>query len=313
MNGMNGLSARTDLAMEAFDGQDQGALEGVSVKCWTSGDIALTEVVISDADSGRRLDKPCGRYLTLECPGLYHRDLDARRGMSVLLAEELGRMLPQAPEDACVLVVGLGNRQITPDALGPSVIDRTLVTRHLPDHLRPGGDMRPVCAVAPGVLGVTGIETMDVVESLARLVRPAAVICIDSLAARDPDRLGTTIQLTDTGIQPGAGVGNHRRALTRESIGAPVIAVGIPMVIRAAALARGAFDWLTRQRGGEAAGEEELQDMERALLGGGIGEMIVTPREIDALVTDAAGVIASAVNRALQPGLSDGDIAAMMD
>ena len=304
---------RTDLAMEAFDGQGQSELPGVSVRRWNTGDIDLTEVTITNADSGERLEKPCGRYLTLECALLRKRDPDVRQAMAGLLAEELSRMLPEVPGDGCALVVGLGNRQITPDALGPAVIDHTLVTRHLPGHLYPYTDMRSVCAVAPGVLGVTGIETMDVVESLARLTRPAAVICVDSLAAREAHRIGATVQLTDTGIQPGAGVGNHRRALTRESIGAPVIAIGMPTVIRAAALARDAFDWLDRQRGGEEADEAALADMERALLGAEIGEMIVTPREIDALVQDAAGIIASAINRALQPELSDAEIAAMMD
>ena len=306
-------STRTDLAMEAFDGQGGDALSGVRINHWNTGDIEMTEVVISDPDSSKALEKPCGRYLTLECAGLRRRDADIRQAMAGLLAEELARMLPEAPGDACALVVGLGNRQITPDALGPAVIDRTLVTRHLPGQLYPDTDLRPVCAVAPGVLGVTGIETMDMVESLARLTKPAAVICIDSLASRDMGRVGATLQLTDTGIQPGAGVGNHRRALTRESIGAPVIAIGMPTVIHAAALARDAFDWLNRRQGAAEADEAALSDMEQALMGGEIGEMIVTPREIDALIQDAAGIIASAVNRALQPELSDQDIAAMMD
>lgn len=307
------ISTRTDLAMEAFDGQGEGSMPGVSISQWTAGDIALTEVTISDDQSARALEKPCGRYLTLECALLRRRDPDARQAMAGLLSEELSRMLPEAPGDACVLVVGLGNRQITPDALGPAVIDRTLVTRHLPGHLIPYADLRPVSAVAPGVLGVTGIETMDVVESLARLTRPAAVICVDSLAARQTSRIGATVQLTDTGIQPGAGVGNHRRALTRETIGAPVIAIGVPTVIRAAVLARDAFEWLGRQQGAEAPDEAELQQMEQSLLSAEVGEMIVTPREIDALIQDAAGIIASAVNRALQPELSEAEIAAMMD
>ena len=304
---------RTDLAMEAFDGEDQASLPGLSVSQWEESGITLTEVAISDREASDRLGKPCGRYLTLQCAMLRRRDPDARQAMAGLLSEELSRMLPEAPGEQCVLVVGLGNRQITPDALGPAVIDRTLVTRHLSDQIFPMSDMRPVCAMAPGVLGVTGIETMDVVESMVRLTRPAVVICIDSLAARDTGRIGSTVQLTDTGIQPGAGVGNRRRALTRESVGAPVIAIGVPTVIHAATLARDAFDWLNRRDGRESEDEAALEAMEQALSGAEIGDMIVTPREIDALIQDAAGIIASALNRALQPELTDSEIAAMMD
>ena len=304
---------RTDLAMEAFDGEDQASLPGLEVSQWEESGITLTEVAITDREASDRLGKPCGRYLTLQCALLRRRDADVRQAMAGLLSEELSRMLPEDAGERCVLVVGLGNRQITPDALGPSVIDRTLVTRHLRDQLFPMSDMRPVCAMAPGVLGVTGIETMDVVESMVRLTQPAAVICVDSLAARDSARIGATVQLTDTGIQPGAGVGNHRRALTRESVGAPVIAIGVPTVIHAATLARDAMDWLNRREGRDAGDGEALEAMERALLGADVGEMIVTPREIDALIQDAAGIIASAVNRALQPELTDAEIAAMMD
>ena len=305
-------SYRTDLAVEAFDGQGQPALPGVDVNRWEEGGVTLTEVIVSDEEAAGLLGKPIGRYLTLECGPLRRRDPEVRAAMGNLLAEELGRMLPELGGDACAMVVGLGNRQITPDALGPAVIERTLVTRHLSDQLSALPGLRSVAAIAPGVMGVTGIETMDAVARLAELVRPAAMICIDSLAARDSARVGTTLQLTNTGIQPGAGVGNHRRALTRESVGAPVVAIGMPTVIHAATLARDAFEWLGRQNG-EPADEAALGHMERALLSGEAGDMIVTPREIDALIQDAAGIIAAALNRALQPGLSDREIAALMD
>lgn len=299
---------RTDLAMEAFDGAQQSSPCGVDVHRWETGGVTLTEVVVSTDDAARALGKPAGRYLTMESPLLKKRDPDVRSAMASLLSEELSRLLPAWDGQSCALVIGLGNRQITPDALGPAVIDRTLVTRHLSDHLFPLSDMRPVSAIAPGVLGVTGIETMDVVESLVKLVNPCVVICVDSLAARDSGRIGSTLQLTDTGIQPGAGVGNHRRALTRQSVGAPVIAIGMPTVIHAATLARDAFEWLDRQ-----ADDAALSEMERSLLDTALGEMIVTPREIDALIQDAAGIIAAGINRALQPELSDAEIAAMMD
>ena len=304
---------RTDLAMESFENADCGAVPGTQVSHWESGGIEITEVLVTDNEAAQLLDKPKGAYLTLECPLLLERDPDARLAMAGLLAEEIDRILPAPDGDAPVLVVGLGNRSITPDALGPGVVDRTLVTRHLLGAPWAQSGMNSVCAVAPGVLGITGIESMELVEALVRDLSPRAVLCVDSLAARDSHRIGCAIQLTDTGIQPGAGVGNHRKPLTRESVGAPVIAIGMPTVVYAATLARDAFAWLADRQEGEEDHEAALEDMEKTLLSADIGEMIVTPREIDAIVQDAAGIIASGINRALQPSLSDAEIAAMMN
>jgi spore protease len=304
---------RTDLAMECFENADGGAIPGAQVSHWESGGIEITEVLITDNEASQLLDKPKGAYLTLECPLLLERDPDARLAMASLLAEEIGRMLPDGDVSAPVLVVGLGNRGITPDALGPGVVDRTLVTRHMLGAPWAQSGMNSVCAVAPGVLGITGIESMELVEALVKAISPRAILCVDSLAARDSHRIGCTIQLTDTGIQPGAGVGNHRKPLTRQSVGVPVISVGMPTVVYAATLARDAFAWLADRQDDGKDHEAALQDMEQTLLGGEIGEMIVTPREIDAIIQDASGIIASAVNRALQPTLSDAEIAEMMN
>lgn len=303
-------SPRTDLAMESFGASGKSEMPGVQVSQWETGGVQLTEVVISDAGSAEELGKACGKYLTLESPLLRERDPETRMAMAALLGEELARLLPE-DESAPVLVVGLGNRFITPDSLGALTVDRTLVTRHMTgsDFFR--SDLRSVCAVAPGVLGVTGVETLEMVRSLTESVRPGAVICIDSLSARSSARIGSTLQLTDTGIQPGAGVGNLRQALSAETLGVPVVAVGMPTVIYAATLARDAFEALSAPDAPQD--EAALDAMERELLSEDVGEMIVTPREIDALIVDAAGVIASGLNRALHPGLSDAEIAAMMD
>ena len=303
-------SPRTDLAMESFGASGKSEMPGVRVSQWETGGVQLTEVVISDAGSAEELGKACGKYLTLESPLLRERDPEMRMAMAALLGEELARLLPE-DESAPVLVVGLGNRFITPDSLGALTVDRTLVTRHMTgsDFFR--SDLRSVCAVAPGVLGVTGVETLEMVRSLTESVRPGAVICIDSLSARSSARIGSTLQLTDTGIQPGAGVGNLRQALSAETLGVPVVAVGMPTVIYAATLARDAFEALSDPDAPQD--EVALDAMERELLSEDVGEMIVTPREIDALIVDAAGIIASGLNRALHPGLSDAEIAAMMD
>lgn len=304
---------RTDLAMECFENADDGAIPGTQVRHWESDGIEITEVLVTDNEAAQLLDKPKGAYLTLECPLLLERDPDARLAMATLLAEEIDRIMPSGDGNAPVLVVGLGNRSITPDALGPGVVDRTLVTRHMLGSAWAQSGMNSVCAIAPGVLGITGIESMELVEALVKAVGPRAILCVDSLAARDSRRIGCTIQLTDTGIQPGAGVGNHRRPLTHQSVGVPVISVGMPTVIYAATLARDAFAWLADRQGDDEAHEEALADMEKTLLGAEIGEMIVTPREIDTIIQDASGIIASAINRALQPTLSDAEIAAMMN
>lgn len=307
------IATRTDLAMEAFENTEGGPLPGVRVSHWETDGIRVTEVLVDDNEAARQLGKPKGTYLTLESDLLKERDPDARLAMASLLGEEIDRVLPKAEGGAPVLVVGLGNRAITPDSLGPGVVDRTLVTRHLLGGSLRDNPMQSVCAVAPGVLGVTGIESMELVEAVVRQVKPRAVLCVDSLAARDSRRIGSAIQLTDTGIQPGAGVGNHRKALTEQTVGTPVISVGMPTVIYAATLARDAFAWLNAQTGDSEDHEAALEDMERTLLEGELGDMIVTPREIDSIVQDAAGIIASGINRALQPRLSDAEIAAMMD
>ena len=306
-------SNRSDLAMECLENADGGAVPGAQVNHWETDGIEITEVLVTDNEAAQLLGKPKGTYLTLECPLLLERDPDARLAMAALLAEEIDRILPPGDGDAPVLVVGLGNRSITPDALGPGVVDRTLVTRHMLGAPWAQSGMNSVCAVAPGVLGITGIESMELVEALVKAVAPRAILCVDSLAARDSRRIGCTVQLTDTGIQPGAGVGNHRKPLTRQSVGVPVISLGMPTVIYAATLARDAFAWLSDSRGGDEDHGEALDDMEKTLLGAQVGEMIVTPREIDAIIQDASGIIASAINRALQPTLSDAEIAAMMN
>ena len=297
---------RTDLAMENVGGNPD--LPGVDVRAWQQGDISMTEVIIQSEEAGRALEKPPGSYLTMECALLRDHDPQARIAMSNLLAGELGRLIPDK-NSAPVLVVGLGNRSVTPDSLGPAVAEKILVTRHFLNSKYAPEGMHSVCAIAPGVLGVTGIETMELVESLVQQVQPRAVICIDSLAARDSRRIGATVQISSTGIQPGSGVGNHRRPLTRETLGVDVIAIGVPTVIYAATLARDAFALLSDQD----KHDEALGSLERELLDTTLGNLIVTPRDVDAIIKNCATLIAGGVNQALQPNLSESEIAQMMD
>ena len=238
------FNPRTDLAMESFSASGKTDLPGVEVRQWEQSEVTLTEVVITDANTASQLGKPCGTYLTLESALLRERDPDVRIAAANLLGEELARLIP--PDDGTpVLIVGLGNRFVTPDSLGPNTIDRTLVTRHAVENGFSRAKMRSVAAIAPGVLGITGVETVEMVESLVKKLSPRLVICIDALAARASSRIGAAIQLTDAGIQPGGGVGNHRKPLNRETLGVDVVAVGMPTVIYAATLARDAFALLS--------------------------------------------------------------------
>ena len=297
---------RTDLAMESAG--DTNGLPGVKVNHWENAGISVTEVNVTDQKSAIQLGKPVGNYITLESGCVKSRDVESRLAMSAMLGEEIARMTDPVRGD--VLVVGLGNRMITPDSLGPLTVDRILVTRHIFTHLPKYADerLRSVCAVAPGVLGVTGIETAEMLESIVEKVKPSCVVCVDALAARSSARIGAAVQLTDTGIQPGSGVGNRRTAINRDKLGVDVIAVGMPTVIYAATLARDAIAAMDAE-----ADDETFARMEAELMGGPGGDMIVTPREIDELIKDSAGMIAAGINRALQPELSDGEIMAMME
>lgn len=295
---------RTDLAMESAEGM--GEMPGVRVNHWETAGVDVTEVKVTSQKAAAQLGKPMGNYITLESESVKSRDAESRLAMSALIGEELGRMADI--KGGAALVAGLGNRMVTPDSLGPLTVDRVLVTRHIFASMPQYADerLRSVCAVAPGVMGVTGIETAEMLKSIVDCVRPTCVICVDALSARASGRIGAAVQIADTGIQPGSGVGNRRSAINRESMGVDVIAVGMPTVIYAATLARDAFALV----GGR---DEALERMESELLSGPGGDMIVTPREIDELIKDSAGMIAAGINRALQPELSDDEILAMMD
>ena len=276
------------------------------------GGIERTVVRIEDEENARLLGRPMGTYVTLSCPQTMSIDLKTRQALSCELGRVIREMLPSGART--VLVTGLGNRSVTPDALGPRTGERVLVTRHMEGCLP--GDVEErlgsVCAAAPGVLGVTGIETAEVLRGMAQHVRPDAIIAVDALAARDSRRICSTIQVADTGIAPGSGVGNHQKALTRQTLGAPVIAVGVPMVVYAATIASDAMGALIRSGGATEQEEEKLSACVERVVSEQLGEMIVTPREVDALVERMAGVVAEGINLALHPALSREEIAQLM-
>lgn len=289
------MAFRTDLAVEAIENhKTAAALPHVRQSDRTLEGFAVHEVRILSEDAAREIGKPQGRYLTLELDALICREEDAFPRACKALSTLLRELLPR-PNDGPVLIAGLGNRMITPDAIGPQTADHVIATRHLVAQ-SPAvfADWRPVSALAPGVLGQTGVETGEVICGVLDRVRPAAVIAVDALAAGRLSRLLRTVQLADTGITPGAGVGNARAALNEETLGVPVIAVGVPTVVDGATLAHE----ISSQLGQPAC--EALDDLSQPVM--------ITTRDIDREVADISRMIGYAVNMALHPHLSVADI-----
>ena len=289
------MAFRTDLAVEAIENhKTAAALPHVRQSDRTLEGFAVHEVRILSEDAAREIGKPQGRYLTLELDALIRREEDAFPRACKALSTLLRELLPH-PNDGPVLIAGLGNRMITPDAIGPQTADHVIATRHLVAQ-SPAifADWRPVSALAPGVLGQTGVETGEVICGVLDRVRPAAVIAVDALAAGRLARLLRTVQLADTGITPGAGVGNARAALNKETLGVPVIAVGVPTVVDGATLAHE----ISSQLGQPAC--EALDDLSQPVM--------ITTRDIDREVADISRMIGYAVNMALHPHLSVADI-----
>lgn len=223
---------RTDLAEESHQhyrlsqGRDH---DGVRLRRYRRDMFSISDLHVDTDAAVQALDKPRGRYLTAMCPSLTLSDSRWIHSAARELADLLRQLLPPK---GTVLVLGLGNRSITPDRLGSAVMEHLIVTRHLTRAIpETFGAMRPVCALAPGVLGITGIETVEIARALVQQLHPTAVLAIDALCAAEPERLCASFQFSDTGIAPGSGAGNHREALTRETLGVPVIAAGVPTVI----------------------------------------------------------------------------------
>ena len=314
-------SVRTDLAVEVHEDVSRtlSHIPGLSIDIDEQEQIKTTRMQIETQEASEAMQKLMGTYVTLEVPELRHKDPDLQELVALRLADEVKQYI-RVPEQAVILVIGLGNWNVTPDALGPLVVENLFVTRHLfhlmPDILDEG--FRSVCAVAPGVLGITGIETTEIVQGVVDRVKPDLVIAIDALAARSLDRVNTTIQLANSGIQPGAGVGNNRRALNKETLGVDVIAIGVPTVLDAATIASDAMDimltHLEQQVPGNAAvtflnqfDHEQKRQLISELLQPIGNNLMVTPKEIDEFVEDIAHVVAMGLNLAMHPAMTIDD------
>ena len=290
------MERRTDLAVEEREllGED---IKGVEYSDGESGGLRIERLRILTQRAGQLLKKPVGTYITAQLPPLTDniRDADSR---VKALSEEIRRLLPV---NGLVLVAGLGNAEITPDALGPKAASRVLATRHIAgDVARSTGldRLRAVAVISAGVTGQTGIETGELLKGIIRNIRPSAMIAIDALASRRLERLGCTVQISDAGISPGAGVGNRRTRIDSQTMGVPVIAIGVPTVVDAPTLA---FDLL------DIDDEKEGRELSEAISPQG-RSMVVTPKEIDLLINRASGLISLSLNMALQSDIDTEDL-----
>lgn len=285
------FAKRTDLAMEAHElwrAQANGKeLRGVESTQRERCGYAVTAVRVTDEEAGRALGKPEGTYLTLDLRSYRPHEADALERAANAVGKELRTLLPENVRRA--LVVGLGNCDMTPDAIGPRAAKHVLVTRHLM-QAPAFSSLTSVSVLVPGVLGSTGMEAVELIRGAVRAAEPEVLIAVDALASRSLSRVCSTVQLSDTGIIPGSGVGNRRRALNKASLRIPVLAVGVPTVVDAATLAA---DLL------EEAGYSEIDPA--ALRGRDAASLMVTPRDIDAQVTELAHIVGLGINLALQP------------
>lgn len=321
------FSPRTDLAMEAREIY----LEDTKSKTDTNGieaeesdadfGMKITRVKITDKDGEAALGKAQGTYITIELPDPNDTIQEAYEEACRICAGELCTLLSNQKLDN-VLVIGLGNRSITADALGPKTVDSILITRHLLEAMPKEIDsrLRSVCAVSPGVLGITGIETGEIVKGVVEKVRPSLVIAIDALCSRRMERINNTVQLTDTGIVPGAGIGNRRMAIDKRELGVPVIAIGVPTVVDAATIAGDTIDMLVENLKANAKenlplykmlsviAEEDKYTMIKQMMYPDYSDFIVTPKEVDSAVNRIADIIANGINIALHEGISLSDI-----
>ena len=318
------INVRTDLAIEARDmykKENKKELDGVIVDEEVEGDIKITTVTIESDEAGETLGKSKGHYITIDFPELAYYEGEIMDNVSLALHSALKKLV-DLKEDNVALVVGLGNWKVTPDALGPKVTEKIMVTRHLKELMPEAIDesVRPVCCIAPGVLGITGIETGEIIKALVDKIKPNIVICIDALGSRKLERVNRTIQLSDTGISPGAGVGNNRMKINEGSIGVKVVSIGVPTVVHASTIANDTIDLLLDEliskveKGKEfyemlkSVDRNEKNDLINEILNPFMGNLMVTPKDVDMIIDALSKIIANGINMAIQPELDMEDI-----
>ncbi len=302
---MGSFQIRTDLALEARENieENEGEIHGVRYeeKYDEKKDVKVTRVVIDTKNGAKAMGKPMGTYVTMEAPGMLEPDEDYHREISVCLAEQLKELIPHMDAEQSILVVGLGNRDVTADALGPHVVDNLFITRHVVKEYGKAAynasKMNLISSMEPGVMAKTGMETAEIIKGVVMQTAPDVLIVIDALAARSIRRLNRTIQITDTGIQPGSGVGNHRNALTKESLGIPVIAIGVTTVVDAATIVGDALERLAKECG-DSGSNVRLGEYPKTFTE--LGNMYVTSKDIDAVIKRLGYTLSEGINIALE-------------
>ena len=287
---MSCFQVRTDLALEAREGikESKDGIRGVRVEETYNekSEIKVTKVVIESKNGAKAMGKPMGVYVTLEAPGMVEPEENYHQEISSELAKQLKDIIPDAEKEQSILIVGLGNRDVTADALGPNVADNLFITRHVVKEYGKAAysmaRMHMVSSIVPGVMAKTGMESAEIIKGVVEQTKPDIVIVIDALAARSTKRLNRTIQITNTGIHPGSGVGNHRNALTEDSLGAPVIAIGVPTVVDAATIVN------------DALADKAPSNLAE------LNNMYVTSKDVDYQVKQISHIICDAINEALE-------------
>ncbi len=290
---------RTDLALELKEDLDEESLNGVTLSSYVERGVSVSKITVKNKAGARLLGKPVGNYITLENKELLQADESIHEQFVEVLYDNLHDMLKGVKN---ILVVGLGNRDVTPDALGPYVVDNLFITRHLVQE-KLLKDTRILSAIAPGVMAQTGVETLYILKGICREVKPDIIIAVDALAAREPSRLNTTIQLCDTGISPGSGVGNHRLSLNEETLGVKVIAIGVPTVISVTSIISEAMENMVNELSAKTDNrykmeynESEKFDLVSRLISPELASMFVTPKNIDESVKRISYTISEAIN-----------------
>lgn len=308
---------RTDLALETQEKMQEDKVDLKGVRYFeeeVDKNLVISTVVIETENGAKTMGKPKGTYITIEAGNMDEEDEDYHREISAQLANVIQKLMPVKKEELSVLVVGLGNRAVTPDSLGPRVVDNLYITRHILNEYgrfafgKEG--MNRISSIVPGVMAQTGMESMEIVAAVVKETNPDFVIVIDALAARNTKRLNRTIQVTDTGINPGSGVGNHRHGLNEKSLGVPVIAIGIPTVVDAATIVNDTMstlltalsqneEWKRIGNSIEELNDAEKYELIRELLSPGLNIMFVTPKDIDESVKRLSFTVSEGINMAL--------------
>ena len=289
---------RTDLAIENREIYNQAKkaedeIPGVKVENDKKNGIDVTRVIIETDEGAQALDKPIGKYITLDIPESQYLTYDIEYGISKAMSEEIKNIFSNKPKT--FLVVGLGNQKITADSLGPKVVNKLDITRHIlkfaPDEIEP--NTNSVCAISPGVLGTTGIESSEIIKGIVDKINPDVLIAIDSLAARRIERINTTIQISNSGIHPGSGVGNRRKGLTKETLGVPVIAIGVPTVVDATTITNDIIDKLLKDNISQNDKEKIITELTKD------NNYVVTPKDIDDVIISLSDILSEGINMAL--------------